>query len=285
MKIKYVSLIVRFLVVSLFFISCSDNESELNTDSLSTEDVVAIIASDDASNDVESVIDDYFEFDEDLSGKSSEEVDAKRPDFLNCRVKTIVKDGDTKTVTLDFGEGCELPNGNILKGKIIIVHKVDTTAPTLTVTYTFENFYVNEISIEGGSTIVKTRENANGNPEFLISFEKTLTWPDGEFSVKKGTKIKEWIEGYETREWLDNVYLITGNWELTFNDGLVCSATIIDILKREATCRYIVSGVVSLMKNERTGTLNFGDGSCDNKAIFINYLGEESEVTLRGIMF
>lgn len=280
MKIKYVS-----LVVSLFLISCSDNESVLMTDSLSPDDVISVIASDDVSNDVESIIDDYFEFDEELSSKSSEEVDFKKPDFLNCRIKTIVKEGDTKTVTLDFGEGCELPNGNILKGKIIIVHQIDTSAPTLIITYTFENFYVNDLSIEGGSTIIKTKQNDNGNPEYSISFEKTITWPDGEFVVKKGTKKREWVEGFDTREWLDNVYLITGNWESTFNDGSVCSATITEHLRREATCKYIVSGIISLVKNENTGTLNFGDGACDNKAIFTNHLGEESEITLRGKMF
>jgi len=43
-----------------------------------------------------------------------------------------------------------------------------------------------------------------------------------------------------------------------------------------------VSGIVELHKNEHSGTLDFGDGSCDNKAMFPTEAGDEIEITLRG---
>jgi len=96
-----------------------------------------------------------------------------------------------------------------------------------------------------------------------------------------GEKTREWIEGYDTRTWGDNVYLITGNWTNTFKDGTIFSATITEPLRREMSCRYIVSGIVEFVKGDATGSLNFGDGTCDNLAIYTNAEGVETEIVLR----
>lgn len=203
--------------------------------------------------------------------------------MLPCVTKTIVLTSEIKTVTLDFGEGCELPSGNVLKGKIIMSYAISTDVHSLTITHAFENFYFNDISVEGGNTIVRVRENDNGNPQSVITFNTTLTWPDGVFATREGTKTREW-EGYDTRLFGDNVFLITGNWKATFKDGTVIFANVLEPLRREMACRFIVSGVLELQKNDRVGTLDFGDGTCDNIAIFTNGDGVESEVILkRGI--
>ena len=151
--------------------------------------------------------------------------------------------------------------------------------------FSYENFYFNDLKVEGTSTMVKVKENENGNPQSTFTFEFKVNWQEGEFVTRNGTKVREWVEGSDTRHWGDNVYLISGNWATTFKEGSVCSATIIEPLRREGACRFIVSGVVDLVKKERTGTINFGDGTCDNVAVFTNALGEEKEITLRGRMF
>mgnify|MGYP000347575302 FL=1 len=197
-------------------------------------------------------------------------------------ISTIVIEGSTAIVTLDFGDGCELPNGNVISGQIILNYALDVTVHSLTISYTYNNFYFNDLSVEGGSEIVRVRENDNGNPQSTATFDIKVTWPEGEFATRVGTKTREWIEGFDTRDWGDNVYLITGNWNTTFKDASICTATIIEPLRREVVCLYIVSGIVEISKNEHTGTIDFGDGTCDNIAVFTNELGEESEITLRG---
>lgn len=282
MKFLNSKLVLLFIVSSFLFTSCENNDTIDVSDPLSAEEALALAEVDDVSDEVNNVIDDFF-VETEVSARS--ETESKTEDFLTCLTKTIVLTATTKTVTLDFGDGCELPSGNILSGKIILTHEIDLDAAALIVTHTFENFYFNDISVEGGNTIVRVRENENGNPQSTITFGTTLTWPDGEYATREGTKVREWIEGYDTRTFGDNVFLITGNWTAIFKDGTVYSSTIIEPLRREMACRFIVSGLVEIHKGDRNGTLDFGDGSCDNIAIFTNEEGEETEITLRGRMF
>jgi len=284
MKISNFKLLAVLFVSTILLFSCNDNDEALNvSEQISTDEAIAVAEADDVSDEVNNIIDDFFVATEDLS--KSTETEGKIYDFLPCLTKTIVLTETTKTVTLDFGEGCELPSGNVLSGKIIMSYAIDTDVRSLTITHTYENFYFNEINIEGGNSIVRVRENENGNPESTITFNTTLTWPDGIFASREGTKTREFAEGSDTRTFGDNVFLITGNWSATFKDGTVVSANVLEPLRREMACRFIVSGVLELEKGDRVGTLDFGDGSCDNIAILTNQDGEEFEVTLRGRMF
>jgi hypothetical protein len=262
--------------------SCNDSDSDIIKTQITTDEAVAIVEADDVSEDVGNLIDDYFAFEEGVAAKSDTPV-IGAPKYLDCMTKTIVIKGTSVTVTLDFGdEGCELPNGNVLKGKILLSHLLDMEAKTRTFTFSYENFYFNDLKVEGTSTMLKVKENENGNPQSTFTFDFKVTWPEGEFVTRNGTKVREWIEGNDTRTWSDNVYIITGNWSTTFKDGTVCSATIVEPLRREATCRYIVSGSVDIVKGDVTGTINFGDGTCDNTATFTNGAGEVTEITLKG---
>jgi len=279
MKISNLKMLAIFFVSVILIVSCEDNETVNLSEPITEEQAIALAESDDISDEVNNIIDDFF-VESEVVGKSEDA--EKTEDFLPCLIKTIVLTETTKTVTLDFGEGCELPSGNVLSGKILMSYAIDTDVYSLTITHTFGNFYFNDISVEGGNTIERVRENENGNPQSTITFGTTLTWPDGVYASREGTKVREWIEGYDTRTFGDNIFLITGNWTATFRDGTVFLANIIEPLRREMACRFIVSGVIELQKQDRSGTLDFGDGSCDNIAIFTNETGDEIEITLRG---
>jgi len=199
------------------------------------------------------------------------------PDCVTI-TKVIVQ--NMKTVTLDFGEECELRNGNVVSGKIIMVYEKDPEAATKTITYTFENFYFNGKSVEGGGTILRERSNENGNPQSTKTFDVTVTWPDGLFANRKGEKVREWIEGFGTPGWGDNVFLITGEWTFTKRDGTLVTAKIIEALRRELACKFIVSGIIELSRNNNTAVLNYGDGGCDDLATVSINGGEEVEIHL-----
>jgi len=89
------------------------------------------------------------------------------------------------------------------------------------------------------------------------------------------------VQGKGTRTWGDNVFLITGNVTTTFKDGAVFTSKITAPLRREMACRFIVSGIVEISKGDRQGTLDFGDGTCDNMATFKNAEGVVTAFTLR----
>ena len=77
------------------------------------------------------------------------------------------------------------------------------------------------------------------------------------------------------------MFLITGDWTSTFKDGTVFSSKITQALRREMSCRFAVSGTIEIDRGDTVGLLNFGDGTCDNLAIFTDSEGEETEITLR----
>ncbi|MDP3358242.1 MAG: hypothetical protein Q8S41_02730 [Lutibacter sp.] len=283
MRILNLKLLVLFIVGNFIFTSCSNSDTVDLSESISADETIALVEVDDISDEVNNVIDDYFAADEQLLSKSEEE--NKTDVLLTCVTKTIVVTGTLKVVTLDFGDGCELPSGNVLSGKIIMSYSIDPNLLTLTITYMYENFYFNDIRVEGENIIVRIRENENGNPQSTLTYNTTLIWSDGVYASKKGTIVREWAEGYDTRIFGDNVFLITGNWTVTFSDGTIFFSNIIEPLRREMACRYIVSGVVELQKLDIKGMLDFGDGTCDDKAILTNEAGEASEITLTGRMY
>ena len=145
----------------------------------------------------------------------------------------------------------------------------------------FNAFYINDLLIEGSKSILKVRANDNGNPQYTRTVEMQLTWPDETVATRNGVKVKEWIEGFDTRFPSDNVYEITGNWTTTFRNGNTYSHSIQTPLRRAFVCRFIVSGTVRIDRSNVGGLMDFGDGSCDNLATFTTDDGEVIEITLR----
>ncbi|CAL2102646.1 conserved protein of unknown function [Tenacibaculum sp. 190130A14a] len=264
-----------FLTTFLFLGSCSSDDG-LNLDNeleLRTEEVEEIVLADDISTEVEEVLEDDA-LDVDLSSKGS-----TSSSVAPCVTRTVETTATSKIVTLDFGDGCETKRGKVLKGKIIITYVKTDTGHSKSVS--FEAFSVNDNTVEGGFSAEKIKENTNGNPQSTITVDVKITMTSGVEISRKGEKVREMIEGADTRERGDDVFSISGNWESVNRDGVVKTAEITTNLIRKFACKFIVSGVVELSKNDRIYTLDFGDGECDNKATLTDSEGNTKEITLR----
>jgi hypothetical protein len=169
----------------------------------------------------------------------------------------------------------------VLKGSLILTYEKNSEEHSVTISYQFVDFYRNDLKVEGSNTVVRVRENESGYRQSTLNFDVTLTWPDGEFASRQGTKVREFIEGFDTDNRQDNVFSITGNWTAIFKNGTVLTAEIRIPLRREMTCKYIVSGTIEKSKNGNAFTLDFGDGTCNNKAYITNSNGEVREIQLR----
>ncbi|HIP49658.1 MAG TPA: hypothetical protein EYG92_11930 [Lutibacter sp.] len=267
--------IIITLLVSVFFLTSCEKEEAIEADEFSVENVQQTAEIDVTSDAVSSIIEEAYIQDGKDVGKSTDT-------FLpECMTKTVEFDGNARIVTLNFEGDCEMHNGNILSGIITMIYVRDPLALTRTITYSFSDFYFNYKNIEGGGSILREKSNTNGNPQSTKNQDINVTWPDGKTAHRIGVKVREWIEGFGSGTWGDNVYAITGNWTTEFPNGNVNSGIITTPLRRELACRFIVSGVIALSHNEAAGTLDFGDGSCDNKAIFTGSNGVEHEVILR----
>lgn len=265
---------IAFLLVALVGCESNDDTNDI-VEILDTEETTMVAKADNATEALSDIVLQTYEGEE-VIGKS-----AVHPFLPDCVTVTVEVTNTSKTVTVDFGtEGCEVRGGHIVKGKMIMNYEVDVDAMSKTINYSLENFFVDDIQFAGSKTVTRQKENENGNPQYTMVLDFTITFADGVIASRTGTKTREWIEGAFNGNWGDNVFLITGAWETNFVNGNTHSTTITTSLRREASCRFIVSGVVELVRTNFSGTLDYGDGSCDNLAVFTNSDGEESEIRL-----
>lgn len=271
------------ILLSLLTISCNKDDAD---DSTITADEAGVNAKIDVANDdVSDIVEGQFNatMDNSTSGKSTETATTTATNLPTCatitRVPafgTVITAGTLVTKTIDFGTtGCAMPNGNILKGKIIITFTYNPTATSHAITYTFDNFYHNAIKFDGAKIFTRTMSGGtNSHPIVVMTMDLNATFPDGRVFNRVGTRTREIIVGYDTPNvLLDNVYQVTGNWTTTFPNTTIQTSTITTPLQVKMSCiatnkPLIVQGVITFDRNGHTATLNYGNGDCDNTAIF-----------------
>ncbi|NQZ43983.1 MAG: hypothetical protein HRT65_06700 [Flavobacteriaceae bacterium] len=268
---------------AMTFTSCETEESTTE-ESLTTQEVITETElnysdeSDQIAEEVASIAEDVY---------ATEEITAiskgnYRSDFLpDCVTITTVSTDTTREKTIDFGAGCELPNGNVLSGIIVMSYAIDMELAEKTITLALEDFTFNGVAVAGGADILRMRSNESGNPQATANASFNATWPDGETASFNGTRTREWIEGYGSGFWGDNVFLITGNRTFVNRAGNTFEKVVTVPLRRELSCRFIVSGVLEITRNANTANLDFGDGSCDAKGTLTYPDGSSDEVFLR----
>ncbi|RNC91698.1 MAG: hypothetical protein ED555_00805 [Allomuricauda sp.] len=271
------------LVMALLVASCNKDETSIEEELASEELITAseLKYSDEAemiSDEVASIAEDVYAADEISETSKSSYSSNYLPE---CVTITTVVTATTKEKTIDFGAGCELPNGNVLSGIIMLSYAKDMEMASKSLALSLENFTFNGVAVEGGADVLRVRSNENGNPQGTASASFNATWPDGETASFTGTRTREWIEGYGSGFWGDNVFLISGNGTFTGKLGNVWSKEVVDPLRREMSCRFIVSGVLEISRNSNTASLDFGDGSCDATGVLTYPDGSAKEVFLR----
>ena len=274
------------LAVSVVLFSCSkqDNDDEVN---FSADEASVNSRIDIANDDVSDIVEGQFDatLANPTSGKSTETAAAAATNLPACvtvtRVPlpgTPITVGTLVTKTVDFGPGCPMPNGNVLRGKIIVTFTYNPNATTHVINYEFVNFYHNAIKFDGNKTFSRSMTAATAaspsHPIVVMTMDMTGTFPDGRVFTRVGTRTREIIAGYNTPlVFLDNIYRITGTWTTTRPNTTVQTSTITTPLLVKMSCiqdnkPLIVSGVISFVRNNQTATLDYGNGDCDNLAVF-----------------
>ncbi len=253
--------------------SCSKNEDTADEASLDlTAEQTTLSAEADRS------ADEVFNLIEIAYAEQEEEAGRTTSLFPDCVTITISSENEVTFVTYDFGLGCEIGSGAIVSGTLRLTYG-PLVAATRTITFSFENFGYNNKGIAGGGTIYRERNNANGNPASTVNKDLQVTMQNGVVASVTGTRSAEWIEGFASGTWTDNVFLITGDRDIAFSSGFNHDLLVLEALRRESTCDYFVSGVLEVTRNNGTGTLDYGDGTCDNLAV-LTINGQEYEITL-----
>jgi hypothetical protein len=273
-NLKLTNKVWMFLVVvGLVFTACSNNDTDEQEEGTQDYSEIALSSEIDSASDT---MDDFaiqvYEDQEaqETGGANDENAVFNRTtnDFPDCVTITVVIEAMSREITIDFGtEGC-LVNGNIFKGKMILSYTRNPEAQQITITQTLEDFYFNNKNIVGGKTIVKVLSNDNGNPQFTKTTDITVIWPNGAQASRNGVKVREWVEGFGSGVWSDNIFEVTGNWTTTFVNGNTHSYEVVIPLRREVVCYYFVSGSIDVERTNFSGVFDYGEGDCDNQATF-----------------
>lgn len=202
-----------------------------------------------------------------------------RRGWSDCAEVTRSGEGYPRTVTIDFGDGCEGPYGHTKSGKIVVTISDALWNAGATRTVTLENFSIDDKDISGSRTTTNQGQNADGN--WVVSRSGSLTVTDAEGAILSRTYegAKEWLAGFGTDTTSTKEYLKTGTGVITTPEGSTYSKTITEAIHVDHSCRYPLSGVVEMVGPEHTIQLNFGNGECDNLAT-ITRDGESEEVDL-----
>lgn len=256
-----------------FFISSCDKEPE---DSVDTSFAEVESQGDDAFSEVDGIAQSSLVF-YSVGGRTTEEGDS----LIRCATKSI--NFSTKTITIDFGNGCEGLKGRIRKGKIIINYTTFFFLPGAVITITLDNFYINDIKVEGTRVFTNISESLDTNPKFEVELTGgKLTWPDETFATRESVFIETWLRAPNP---FNDQITIEGSASGSNRRGISYTMNITTTLLLKRSCwasrAFIpVSGVKEIEANEKSITVDYGDGECDRMiTITVDGVSRTIEVT------
>lgn len=203
-----------------------------------------------------------------------------------CYTVTVDKPDSTlfpKTITVDYGDGCSVViDGDTITKKgvitIVITGRYAQTGATRSVSYT--NFFVNNIQIEGTRTQTSLGIDENFNYSWNVSLQNgKMIFPDGTTITREVEKTRTLVTN-KTALRTDDYWLTTGTTSGVNYLGENYMKEIVDPLRRNFGCRFIVSGAIEITRNDNVYTIDFGNGTCDRLATLTKD-GETIDFTLR----
>ena len=202
----------------------------------------------------------------------------------SCPVVTVTFPGQAlwpRNVVVDYGEGCTGLNDVVRSGKIYITVTGPRREEGSMRTVTFDNYYCNDVKIEGTKVVENMGPNNAGNVVFsTVLTGGKVTLPDNKVIEREFDREREYVAGYNTLTPWDDECMITGVAAGVNLNGLTYTHQITNALHWKAACRFIVSGTVGFeVEGLAPFVLDYGDGECDAVATLIR--GDETrEITL-----
>ncbi len=205
------------------------------------------------------------------------------PHIDSCVTVTVSSSTFPKEIVIDYGTGCADGRGHIRKGKIVIDISDTLTKAGATQTLAYQNFFIDSTSIVLTESLKNLGKDSTGNWVIEKKYDRTVT-KNGDKIVETSIETDTWVAGFGTTNKSDDIFYESGSGSITVNDSITFSKTITKPLLIDRSCEFITSGTVELTKNGTTVTIDYGDGTCDNKAT-ITTNGTTEEIELHGCRF
>ncbi|MCC6839281.1 MAG: hypothetical protein IT230_03905 [Flavobacteriales bacterium] len=175
------------------------------------------------------------------------------------------------TMTIDFGSvNCTAANGRTRRGMILVSFTGPYAAPGTVITITPQDYYVNDNLVQGTKTVTNMGLNADQVPWFTVVVDAIITAGDGSWTTTHhADRVRTWTAGSGTLDPFDDAYKITGQGNGVNRNGLPYTAAITSPLHVQIGCPFITQGIVQVTpEGLPVRTIDFGDGTCDNLAVF-----------------
>ena len=203
--------------------------------------------------------------------------------FGGCVTITLDTTVMPRILTIDFGEeNCLCLDGKYRRGKIIVTFDGRYKRPGTVITHGFEGYYVNDHNVDGTKVVTNMGPNDLGHVYYTIEIVGVIHLANNAGTISwNSSRQREWIQGYHTGNRWDDIYHITGTADGIRVNGLTWEAEIINPLRKELACRFLVAGTIEITRENRPLILlDYGNGDCDNIAtVLIN--GEVYTIYLR----
>ncbi len=264
------------VVVSMALMACNQDED------LAQTIVEQTVASEDMTNAQNLAIDAEEQVDEQLELLENE-LQGSNASSRNACVEITVEQPwgiFPNTVTLDFGDGCTGPKGRTRTGKIIVVISDTLKNTGATRTLTFDEFFIDEVNIEGQKILTNQGLNNEEQPYFTRQTQIQINYPNGTSASWNSNYTVTQTGGLDAPVFYDNVYEITGSSSGVNRNDVPFTTTINQALVKEIGCPWIVSGVIILTVNDKDRSIDYGEGACDNKATITFANGNTKQIIL-----
>ncbi|MEP0986853.1 hypothetical protein [Ekhidna sp.] len=252
-------LFIPMLLTVMIFSSCSEEDETLTPDLITELDADSEAALESNYEDVDLIVEAGVEF-ADASGR------VERDTVLECA--DVTHDQENKIITIDYGDGCEIRGGRVVKGKIIIEYNDRKLVPGAFRIVTLEDFFIDDVQIEGVRTLTNISESIDDNPTFNILLEGgRLSFPDGTSATRDADHTKTWIRANNP---LNDEFHVEGEASGSNREDVRYEVEILEKLVFKRACRanrvFIpVSGIKQITFGDNVAVINYGDGDCDNE--------------------
>lgn len=249
------------------------------------EDNERLTVQDSADITEEALTDAYFQDMDDMAGVAIEaptetEYNSGRTsgsitiqdDRFNCEgiIVTVTSDASSTpeipkgVLTIDFGAGCEGARNTVRKGKLIFTYSGKRFMPGSTVVTTTENYFINDIKLDGTRVLTNRQSSTSSAPRFNVVLENgKATFPDGLFATRKSDITWQWNRAANPLD--DNLQIeVTSIASGKNRKGRDYEVSLLQDLVYKRHCGVAVSGIKKYtIDGTKEITIGYGDGTCD----------------------
>jgi hypothetical protein len=174
------------------------------------------------------------------------------------------------TLIVDFGAGCTSGDNIARSGSITYIFSGKLSTPGTTISATFNNYTVAGYHLGGTYSLLNSTTGSSLSLTSTVT-AGTITYPNDSSYSFSGTKTVTVASGSLT-DISTFIFNVTGGYTISnTNTGESLAVTVTTPLEKKESCKYVDAGVAAFVYTKGSltvgGTLNYGDGTCDNSAV------------------